>query len=833
MKNVSSAIRQLTKRPGLSAIVIVTLALGIGANAAIFSLFYKALLQPLPVPEPERLVVLSSPGSKMGPVSTTGIGGYEEAFSYPMLKDLQRVQTVFTGIAAHRTFGASIAADGAKAVSGEGVAVNGAYFSVLGVTPALGRLIAPQDEPQVGEGRVVVLSHEFWQNAFGGDPEVLGRLLTVNGQRMTVVGVAPEGFSGASPPLRPEVYVPLTMRWLMEPYYSNSPDDRLSYWVYLFARLKPGVSREQAESAINVPYSTIINEVEAPLNAGGSDRYLAEFRAKELVLEPGVRGQSRALDDARLPLVLLFAVAGLVLVIACVNIANLLLARGATRAGEMALRSAMGASRRQMISQLVAEAAVLGLLGCLASLPVAAATLDVIAAVMPEHAASDLDIGLSVAAVLFAAGATVLTVVAFGLFPAFASTSTPAGTVLKEQAGQQSGGRGMARFRRSLVTVQIALSMSLLVFAGLFAQSLANVARIDLGLTPEHVATFSVVPVRIGYSPERSAQLFRHIENALAALPGVVSVASATNSLVTGEQSGHTVSLEGFEPPPDADRHTEFNEVSPGFLRTVGIPLLAGRDFTAADSAGRPKVALVNETFVEKFGLENGAVGKRMTFGSGGPLDMQIVGVVADAKYSDVKGEVPPQVFVPIYQDEELGFSNFYVRTSLAPEDIFASIRAVVERLDPDLPVQGLSTLPDTIRDNVFLDRLISLLSLGFAVLATLLAATGLYGVLAYSVAQRTRELGVRQALGATPRRLRAMVLGQVGWMGVIGGFAGLVLALLLGRAAQSVLYGLTGYEPAVLAAATAVLGVVVLAAGYLPAHRASSVDPMRALRYE
>jgi predicted permease len=833
MNHLKSAVRQLIKRPALSVVVVVMLALGIGANTAVFSLFHKVLLDPLPVSEPERLVILSAPGPKIGSVSATSIGGYEQVFSYPMLLDLQRVQTVFTGIAAHRSFGASIAAEGARAVSGEGVAVNGAYFTVLRVVPALGRLIGPQDEPQVGEGRVVVLSYEYWRNAFGGDPDVLGELLTVNGQRMTVIGVAPEDFSGASLGSRPQVFVPLTMRWLMEPYYSNSPENRLSYWVYLFARLKPGVSLEQAESAINGPYSAIINDVEAPLNAHGSDKYLADFRAKELVLEPGGRGQSRELDDARLPLELLLALTGLVLVIACVNIANLLLARGARRSGEMALRSAIGASRGHMIAQLVTEAAVLGLLGCLAGLPVAAATLEMIAAVMPEQAVSDLDIGLSNAAVLFAVGAAFLTVLAFGLFPAFASTRTPAGTVLKEQAGQQSGGRAMARFRRSLVTVQIALSMSLLVLAGLFAQSLANVARIDLGLTPEHVATFAVVPVRNGYSPERSAQLFRRIEDALAALPGVASVASAMNPLVSGARSGHTVSMEGFEAPPDADTHTEFNEVSPGFLRTVGIPLLEGRDFNDTDSAGRAKVALVNETFVKKFGLDNGAVGKHMAFGSHGSLDMQIVGVVGDAKYSEVKGEVLPQVFVPIYQDEELGFSSFYVRASLPPADMLASIRAVVERLDPNLPVQGLSTLPDVIRDNVFLDRLISLLSGGFALLATLLAASGLYATLAYSVAQRTRELGVRQALGATPSRLQAMIFGQVGWMALIGGTLGFALSVLLGRAAEAVLFGVSGYDPAVLAAAAGALGVVIIAAGYLPARRASGIDPLEALRFE
>jgi len=832
--NLKSAFRQLAKRPGLSAIIVLTLALGIGANAAMFSLFHQMLLQPLPVPEPARLVILSSPGPKSGSVSCSGIGDCNQVFSYPMLRDLQREQTVFTGIAAHRSFGASIAVKGAQAVAGEGMVVNGDYFSVLRLQPAFGRLIGPQDETKVGEGRVAVLSYDYWQNNFGGDPQVLGRLLTINGQPMTVIGVAPAGFSGASLGAQPQVYVPLTMRGLMEPYFPESAENRQSYWVYLFARLKPGVTVEQAESTINGPYRAIINDIEAPLNAdGASDRYMADFRAKTLLLEPGARGQSSAPDEARLPLILLLGVTALVLVIACVNIANLLLARGAMRAGEMALRSAIGASRGQMVAQLLTEAVLLGLLGCLAGLPVAVATLGLIGAIMPAEAAAALGIGLSGEAILFAVVVSLVTVFLFGLFPALAATRTPPGAVLKEQAGQQSGGRGMARFRRSLATVQIAFSMVLLVLAGLFAQSLANVARVDLGLQADPVATFTVSPVLSGYSPERSTALSRRVEEKLAALPGAVSVTSAMVPVVTGNNWGSSVSVQGFEAAPDADTNAQYNAVTPGFFRTLQMPLLSGRDFTDADLAGRPRVAIVNETFAEKFGLGGEIVGKRMAVGSGDELDIEIVGLAKDAKYSEVKDDVPPQFFLSRYQEAELGFMTFYVRGRLAPDDMLTSISQVVASLDPNLPVEDLATLPDVIRDNTFLDRMIGMLSAGFALLATLLAATGLYGVLSYSVAQRTRELGVRQALGATPYRLRVMVLRQVGWMALIGGAAGLVFAVMLGRAAESVLFGLSGFEPSILAAAAASLGLVVLVAGYLPARRASSVDPLEALRYE
>jgi len=833
MNELKSAIRQLTKRPGLSMIVILTLALGIGVNTAMFSMFHQMLLKPLPVPEPERLVILTAPGPKTGSVSCSVIGNCDQVFSYPMLRDLEREQTPFTDIAAHHAFGASIAAEGTQAITGEGMAVNGGYFPVLQLKPALGRLIGPRDEPKVGEGRVVVLSYDYWQNDFGGDTQVLGRLLTVNGEPLTIVGVAPEGFTGASVGQRPRLFVPLTLLWRMEPDTPEGSENRQQYWAYLFARLKPGVTVEQAAIAINGPYRAIINDIEVPLNTGMSKQDLERFREKSLVLEPGVRGQSQAPDNARLPLSLLLGVTALVLVIACLNIASLLLARGAMRASEMALRSAFGASRWQMAAQLLTEGGLLGLLGCAAGLPIGQATLRLIGAVIPANAAANLDAGLSAAAIVFAIGASLVTVLIFGLFPALVATRTSPGTVLKEQAGQQSGGRGMARFRRTLVTVQIAFSMMLLVLTGLFTQSLANVARVDLGIDAGSVATFSVAPILSAYTPERSTALFRRIEEELAALPGVTSASSAMIGVLAGAAWGGNVSVQGFESTPDVDRHALVNKVSPGFFRTLQIPLLSGRDFSDADIAGRPRVAIVNETFAKRFGLGRDAVGKRMAVGSSGELDIEIIGLIADAKYSDVKEEVPPQYFLARYQDEQLGFMNFYVRGKLNPRDMLASISNVVAKLDANVPVNGLATLPEVIRENTFQDRMISMLSGGFALLATLLAATGLYGVLSYSVAQRTRELGVRQALGATPYRLRAMVLRQVGWMALIGGVAGLACAVMLGRAAEAVLFGLSGYDPSALVAATAVLGLVVLAAGYLPARRASNVDPLEALRYE
>ena len=833
MNDMKYAVRQLLARPSLAVIVVLTLAFGIGANAAMFSLFHQILLRPLPVPAPDQLVNFGSPGPKQGSVSCSNAGGCEYVFSYPMVLDLEREQTVFTGIAAHRGFGANIAADG-RAASGQGIVVSGDYFNVLRLVPALGRLLGPQDNRQVGEGRVAVLSYDYWQYTMGGARDVLGKTLIVNGQSLEIVGVAPEGFHGTTLGQRPQVFVPMTMRAEMEPYFPPSMDNRLSYWVYLFARLKPGTTLEQAQNAINVPYRAIINEIEAPLNSGMRPESLEQFKQKTIVLEPGARGQSSTPDDARLPLTLLLGVTALVLLIACVNIANLLLARGAARAGEMAVRASIGASRWQMVRQLLTEAGLLGLLGCALSLPVAVGTLVVIAGLMPGDASNTMSTSLSGPVVLFALAVALVTVVAFGLLPALQATRVSPGAVLKGQSGQSGGGRAMTRFRAVLASVQVAFSMLLLVLAGLFTQSLANVSRVDLGMQVDSVATFSIAPVLSGYDAARSRALFERLEDELAAIPGVAGVASSMVPVVAGDNWGNNVSVEGYEEAPDAQTTSpSFNGVSPGFFRTLGIPLLAGRDFTDADAVDRPQVAIVNQTFAHTFGLGDAAVGKRMALGSGGDLDIEIVGVARDAKYSDVKQEIPAQFFLPHKQDPDLGFINFYVRTHLAPDEILAAIPRVVAELDPNLPVDGLSSVPDVIRDNVFMDRLIGMLSSGFAMLATLLAAIGLYGVLSYSVSQRTREIGLRQALGATPTGVRALVLRQVGWMAAIGGLVGLVAAVFLGRAAEAILYGLSGYDPAVLIGSVVVLALVVLCAGYLPARRASRIAPMEALRYE
>jgi predicted permease len=831
MSNLRLALRTLVKTPFVTTVAVVSLALGIGANSAIFSLFNQVLLRPLPVQAPHELVNLSAPGPKPGSQWCGQAGDCHAVFSNPMFRDLERMQTVFAGIAAHSSAGVNLSFQG-RTISGSAALVSGSYFPVLGLQPAVGRLLTVDDDRTPGGHFVTVLSYAYWRTSFEENPDVVGKALVVNGHPMTIVGVAPEGFSGTVLGAEPQVFVPLSMREQMIPAFKGL-ENRRSYWAYLFARLKPGVTLEQAQTGINVPYRAVINDVEAPLQKGMSDQTMARFRTKQIVVEPGARGQSSVHEEARTPVLLLLAVTGLVLLIACANIANLLLARAASRASEMAVRLSIGASRRQLIVQLLTESCTLALLGGAAGVLVARWTLQGIGAIMPAEQTRSLAFEIDSDVLLFAAALSIATGFLFGLFPAIHTTKPDLVSALKGVTGQPAGARAAARFRWTLATAQIALSMALLVSAGLFTKSLVNATRVDLGLKTERLLVFSVAPSLNGYTPERTLALFERIEDELAAVPGVTSVAASMVGLISGSNWGSSVRVQGFESGPDTDTHSVYNEVGPGYFRTLGIPLISGREFTRADALGSGKVAIVNESFARKFKLGREAVGKRMGSGEGNALDVEIVGLVRDAKYSEVKDEPPPMFVTPYRQDNKVGFSSFYVRTTLDEQQLLPTIPAVIKRLDPNLPVDDLKTMTVQVNENLFLDRMISTLSAAFAALATLLAAVGLYGVLAYTVSQRTREFGVRMALGADAARVRALVLGQVGLMTIVGGIIGILAALALGRLAETLLFQLKGHDPFVLTVAAVLLTLVALGAGFIPAHRASRLDPMRALRYE
>jgi predicted permease len=831
MANLTLAFRTLFKTPFVTAVAVLSLALGIGANAAIFSLFNQMLLRPLPVPEPGRLVNLAAPGPNPGSQSCTMAGDCEEVWSYPMFRDLEKAQTVFTGIAAHRSFGSNVAFRN-QTLDAAGMFVSGSYFSVLQLRPVVGRLIGPADDQTVGAHPVVVLAHSFWQTRLASDPSVVGQTMVVNGQPFTILGVAPAGFDGTTTGFRAQIFVPITMRTALAPTFSGY-ERRNNYWMYLFARLEPGVTAEHAARSINGIYKPIINDVEAKLQQGMSDATMQRFRGKEVIVSAGARGQSSLHRRVRTPLYLLIGVTGIVLVIACANIANLLLARAANRSMEMAVRLSLGASRRQLLSQLLTESLVLAALGGIASILVARWTLSGLATLLPSELATTFRFAVDPTVVGVAAALSIVTGLLFGMYPAIHSTRPDLVGTLRANSGKTSATRAATRFRSSLVTAQIALSMALLIGAGLFVRSLINVARVDLGIRIENVLTFELSPQRNGYTRERSREFFRRAEEALGTIPGVTGVTTSLVGLLQGNSWGNDVEVEGWKSGPDIDSNSRMNQIGAGYFKTLGVPLVAGREFTAQDRLGAPEVVIVNEAFAKKFKLGRDAVGKRMDQSGATTLGWEIVGLVKDAKYSEVKADVPPVYFTPWAQDSTTGQLNFYVRTSLDPNQLMRTITTTIAQLDPQLPVEDLKSLPQQVQENVYLDRMISTLSAAFAALATLLAAVGLYGVLAYTVAQRTREIGVRMALGADAGRVRLMVLRQVGRMAVVGGAIGIVGALALEQTARSLLYGLEGHDPVVVALAVVVLALVAFGAGYLPARRASKIHPMQALRYE
>jgi predicted permease len=830
MRNLKLAFRTLFRTPFVTVVAILSLALGIGANAAIYSLFDEMLLQPLPVVHPDRLVNFKGPGPQNGQNSCNSAGDCDEVFSYPMFRDLERASSSFSGIAGHFLFGLNVSMPGQTAINGRGLFVSGSYFTVLGVRAALGRLLTPNDDQTVGGNYVAVLSYPYWESQLGSDPSVVGKQITVNGHPMTILGVAPRGFYGSTLGERPYVFVPMSMRGVINKGWTGF-ENRQSYWVYLFGRLKPGETLDRASASINTIYGHLINDVEVPLQKGVSEKNLAQFKAKKLVLSDGRKGQSSLIKSSRTPLVMLLFITGFVLLIACANIANLLLARAANRTMEMAVRLSLGASRRQLITQLLTESVLLAMLGGIASVFVAHWTLTGITMLLPAQAVRDMDFRLSVPAIWFTAAVSIGTGLLFGIVPALQSTRPDLVTELRNNSGKLAGGRGAARFRAGLVTAQIALSMALLISAGLFIESLRNISRVDLGIDIENVATFAISPARSAYDSTRMVALYARVEEELAALPGVRGVTAAAVPLLANSNWGQGVTVEGFPKDPDTDVGSRFNAVGPNYFHVLGVPLVAGRDFTLSDNDGGMKVAIVNESFAKKFKLGTNAVGKHMSVGNDS-LNITIIGLSKNSKYSEVKGEVPP-VFVQPYRQVSTGQLYFYVRSILPPDQALRAIPQIMKKLDPNLPVEQLKTLPQQVRDNVAIDRMISVLSASFAVLATLLAAVGLYGVLAYSVAQRTREIGVRMALGASSASVRTMVLRQVGRMTVVGGLIGIGAAVALGRGAQSLLYELKGWDPFVIGLSTVLLTMVALGAGLIPALRASRVDPMQALRYE
>lgn len=855
LADVRYSLRTLRKAPVFTLVAVLSLGLGIGANTAIFTLLDQVILRALPVQEPERLMLLSWKGSHYG--SNWG----SNSLSYPMYRDLRDRNQVFSGMLCRFATALSMShGNQTDRVSAE--LVSGNYYDVLGVKAAAGRLLTPEDDRLPGAGTVAVLSHDFWQSRFSGDRSIVGQTVRLNGQPMTVVGVAQPGFHGVDLGFNPQVMVPVTMKKQMTPNWDDL-EQRRTRWVQVFGRLKPGVDEAQAKASLQPIFKTIISqEVQEPAFRTASKYTKDQFLKASLDLLPGGQGRPQFRERFTRPLTVLMAIVGLVLLIACANVANLLLARATARQREMAVRLALGAKRSRLVTQLLTESLLLSLCGGAAGLALAywldwylLSLLPQGGAPLPIHPTPDLRV------FAFTFLISVLTGVVFGLVPALQGTRTKLAHTLKDQAGSVTG-TGAMGFRKGLVIAQVALSLLLLIGAGLFIRSLQNLRSLDPGFRTSHLVSFAVDPALNGYSRPNTRTFLRNLQQTLEGLPGVQSVALSRVRLLDGDRSDSTVTVEGYQAKDGEDMNPWVNTVSPGYFATLNIPLVAGREFRPADERtmiledidwtrpdfeqqrerleaqvkGSPKYALVNESFAKRyFGSAQAAVGRHFGFGGnpGTKIDVEIVGVAKDTAYRNLRDEIPRQVFTSYLQADRISGMNVYVRTVQEPEQVFRAIRAAVKNLDGSLPVFDLRSIEEQIDCSLLTERMIAMLSAAFGLVATLLATVGLYGVMAYTVARRSREIGIRMALGAFRGNVLWLVMKEVLLLVGVGLAIGLPAAWGLSQFVQSQLFGVPPTDPLTLAAATALLLGVAALAGFLPANRAAGIDPVHVLRYE
>ena len=745
------------------------------------------LLRPLPVEKPRELVLLSAPGPNSG-----GFHGDDthRLWSAPAYRELRDRNGVFSALFARKPANANLGYRGStEAIAVE--IVSGNYFGVLGIRPAAGRLIAPADDGAKNQHPVVTLAYGYWMKRFAADASIIGQTVRLNSTLMTVTGVAPRGFFGLDVGSSPDVYVPLAMNGAVNPM-RDTDEDRTQHSIHLLGRLKPGTTLANAQSLLQTVYGPILNRDLAAMTGPVTQNFRERFLKKQIVLQEAYGGVPTFSDDAAAPLTLLMGMVGLVLLIACANVANLLIARGVGRQREIAIRLALGAARGDVMRQLMVESLALSMLGAAAGLFLAVWTSSLLVHVLPtDGTAHSLDGALDARAVLFSSGLALASGLVSGLLPAIQSTRPDVYPTLKNQAGSVMGGFGQMRSRQALVVAQVALSLLLLAGAGLFTRSLAHLKNVDPGFNTGRMAIFDVDAARNGYSHELVCQTYEDMQSRLAALPGVTAAALAMKIPLTGDESTSGVEVPGYTPKPEDDSNLNFDRVSPGFFAAMEIPLVAGRDFTARDRMGAPKVAVVNEAFVKRFfGTEN-PVGRRIGVDKHDVYDVEIIGVVKNARFSQLRDNPAGYVFIPYAQYERLNKISAIVRTAGAPQALMPSMRREVANLDSNLAIADMRTMEEQVERSLFAERLISTLCATFLALATLLASIGLDGVTAFSVARRTREIGIRVALGADRASVYTIVLKEVAWMAVGGIVVGLPLAIGLSRYIASQLYGI------------------------------------------
>jgi predicted permease len=860
LRDLRYAWRGLVRSPVFTLVALLSIALGIGANTAIFTLVDRVLLRRLPVPNPDELVLFTQLGSHYGNNNGSNASSFpmyedfREAFVDPAVSpalprvslpyDVRSSGPLFSGVFCRFGLAMNIGFNGnTERVPGE--IVSGTYFSVLGVGAAIGRVISPEDDMVRAGHPVAVLSHEYWRNRFGADPGVIGQSITVNGHPFTIIGVSAAGFDGIDIGNAPSVRVPMMMAPVVRPGVDEL-GNRRTRWVNVFARLEPETTAEQAKAALQ-PYFRSLreNETREPAFRNASAFTREEFLKGTIDLLPAAQGRSAIRNQLRQPLWLLMGIVAGVLLIACANVASLLIARAASRQKEMAVRLAIGAGRGRIVRQLLAESLLLSMLGGALGLLVASWTAGFLLGFLPTSETPHvISASLDGRVLAFAFVLTLVTGLLFGLIPALRATKPSIAPTLKDQAGAVVGGG--VRIRKGLVIAQVTLSVLLLVGAGLFIRSLRNLHQIDLGIRPESLVAFNVSPAISGYPAVKAKQFYQQVADRLQAQGGVESVAFALMGLLDGSQWDSTITIEGYAAKPGENMSPYCNAVSPGYFKTVGIPLVLGRDFDERDAVwsevpidpDKPppySVAIVNESFVKHYFGGANPIGRHIGFGNdvGTPTPIEIIGVVKDAKYTGVRAEVPRQVFFAFLQNNFAGSASVYVRSAQDPAAAFGAARRTVQALDAGIPLYNLRTLERQIERSLLNERLIATLATAFSMLATLLAVIGLYGVMAYTVARRTREIGVRMALGAVSGDVMWLVMREVVLLVGCGIVLGLVGAWSLSRLVSSQLYGITPNDPVTVAGAALSLALVALLAGYLPARRATRVNPVRALRYE
>jgi predicted permease len=834
------AFRSFRKAPVFTAVAVLSLALGIGANTAIFTLLDQVLLRLLPVKDPQQLVLLTMRGRHYG----SNWGG--NMISYPMYRDFQDHNEAFTGMFARRSLQTSLTFEGrTERVSAE--LVSGTFFPVLGVGAFIGRTFSPDDDRTPSGHPIVVLAYDYWKTRFAGDPAILGKTVSVHQHNMTIVGVAQPGFDSVELGFTPNFYIPMMMQ--KETFGNpNMLTDRRTRWVNAFGRLKTGVPAEQAKASLQpFMHSMLAMEVQEKEFNNASAYTREQFLRCWMDVLPGSQGRANLRDQLKTPLWVLMAITGTVLLIACANIANLLLARATGRQKEIAVRLAIGASRGRIVSQLLVESLSLSAVGALAGLALAfwadkllmAAYLGGDATGLKLSTAPDLRI------LLFTLAVTVATGLFFGLAPAIQSTKPNVGPTLKDQAGSVVSG-GSVILRKSLVIAQVTLSLLLLVGAGLFVKSLNNIRNLGPGFPVERLIGFEVDPSLSGYKVEQSKAFFARLTENVAAIPGAQSVGLASLRILESNEWDNSATVEGYTPPRAGDHPEPYmNMVGPNYFATLGVPVVAGRDFTIRDTEAIqhgqspdnmvPAKIMINQTFAKKYFEGRNPIGRHVGFGSepGTKTDMEIIGVVKDIKYTGIRDEIPEQAYEPYLASSFLGQMTVYIRTSSDPGQMFSSLRAKVRELDANIPVYAMRTTEEQINNSLTTERLIASLSAVFGFLATLLAVIGLYGVMAYTVARRTREIGIRMALGAAQGNVIWMVMREVLMLVSVGVAAGVPAAWALARFVESQLFGMKGRDPVTMALAAVGLALVASLAGYVPALRASRVDPLNALRYE